>query len=676
MISIETDSNLSQKSVTITRRTSKPSRHESIQLATSQTRQHQRDRYINYRNRLKENKLYSLIVSSNGIECYGSNCQPSLFNASHRCRIISSENDIDAFKNSPLMNDQNIKQNISYVSLTNLSNIIDHEPNVSRRDSYLRSTSNTLIHKPSLFLADIFSKYIDLVLKFNHYYILDKMTHAQRAKSIAQLIKLHENLTESNSMLIDIIHVIIQNIFLMLATIDKPQRITSLPNFNNKPTKLHSVTSLLFERTTANITQIENKTTSDFIDQKIHTPVHISELPNDQTISSPVKLVSLSGLDSLSERKSPEENKPIIHTNDLSAATSATSSPIVHPLMIKPSPSKRKVIVISSFLTSSINIVSIKSIHTTTNIGKVKISRSNHFLDADLNEQTSTSKLKPFKTSKTEQIKVQSLNLIKLETNLENNNDLFSKSSGKYYSKNNSNPSLKVSSSSNKAIEHTSQSKVSSSSITNKEKQMPSLSPHFQSSNDENEIENSLNDVTDHLSQQDIIIPNTNLDKSFDISSKESNKIKNTSPSILTSKKILSKTSTKPELTSLLPIDNGDISTITRTTTVSTNLTINNDDDDDEQSKLINEQLKRSSLGLARDSLELLRNATSHHGSNDEQLTPHINIDSTPHKRKSVLKSRIDSSDNLPTPELISYIAIDEVKGDKRLMEKQMRYDF
>jgi hypothetical protein len=113
---------------------------------------------------------------------------------------------------------------------------------------------------------------------------------------------------------------------------------------------------------------------------------------------------------------------------------------------------------------------------------------------------------------------------------------------------------------------------------------------------------------------------------------------------------------------------------ITRATTASTNLTITNDGDDD-QSKLINEQLKRSSLGLARDSLELLRNTTPHHPSNDEQITPHTNIDSTPQKRKSVLKSHLDSSDNLPTPNLISYVAIDEVKDDKHLLEEQMRYD-
>ena len=112
---------------------------------------------------------------------------------------------------------------------------------------------------------------------------------------------------------------------------------------------------------------------------------------------------------------------------------------------------------------------------------------------------------------------------------------------------------------------------------------------------------------------------------------------------------------------------------ITRTTTASTNLNIT--DDDDEQSKLINEQLKRNSLGLARDSLELLRNATPHHASSTEQLTPHTNTDGTPRKRKSVLKSRSESSDNLPSPVLISYVAIDEVKGDIRSMEKEMRYD-
>jgi hypothetical protein len=148
-----------------------------------------------------------------------------------------------------------------------------------------------------------------------------------------------------------------------------------------------------------------------------------------------------------------------------------------------------------------------------------------------------------------------------------------------------------------------------------------------------------------------------------------------TSAVISTDKEILSLTPTKPGLIPSLTINDDDTSMITRTITASTNLTIT-DDDDDEQSKLINEQLKRSSLGLARDSLELLRNNTPHHDSSDEQLILHTNIDSTPPcRRKSVLKSRLVSSDNLPTPALISYIAIDEVKGDKRLMEKQMRYD-
>jgi hypothetical protein len=150
LTSIEIDSHLSRKSITITRRSSTPSRHESLQKTTSETRHHQRDRYRNYCNRLGESQLYSLSVSSNGLECYGTTCQPSVYHASHQCRSIKS----------PLMNDQDIKQNISYISLTNLSNIIDHEPNVSRRDSYSRSTSNILMHKTSLFLVDIFSKYL------------------------------------------------------------------------------------------------------------------------------------------------------------------------------------------------------------------------------------------------------------------------------------------------------------------------------------------------------------------------------------------------------------------------------------------------------------------------------------------------------------------------------------
>jgi len=220
------------------------------------------------------------------------------------------------------------------------------------------------------------------------------MTHEQRAKSIAQLVKFHENLIKSNSMFIHIIEIIIRNIFLILATIDKLQRTTSLPNFNNKPTKLHSVTSLVSERKITNITHMENQTSSKsptvenhidenmnsehikleissdkrttdlnteitpaFIDQKIHTPVHSSELPDDQTISSPVKLVSLSGLDSLVERRLSEENKPIIHASDPSAITSVISSSIVHPPMIKPSPSERECIFISFFLTSSIDSI-------------------------------------------------------------------------------------------------------------------------------------------------------------------------------------------------------------------------------------------------------------------------------------------------------------------------------
>ena len=123
----------------------------------------------------------------------------------------------------------------------------------------------------------------------------------------------------------------------------------------------------------------------------------------------------------------------------------------------------------------------------------------------------------------------------------------------------------------------------------------------------------------------------------------------------------------------MIPVDDGDLSVITRATTASTNLTVTTDENDD-QSKLINEQLKRSSLGLARDSLELLRHTTAHQASKDEQIISSTDNNISPHPRKSVLKSHLDSSENLPTPELISYVAIDEVQGDKHLLEKHMQY--
>ena len=133
----------------------------------------------------------------------------------------------------------------------------------------------------------------------------------------------------------------------------------------------------------------------------------------------------------------------------------------------------------------------------------------------------------------------------------------------------------------------------------------------------------------------------------------------------------------KPEILPSIPsaiVDDADASVMTRTKTVSTNLTITDEDNDEVQSKLIHEQLKRSSLGLARDSLELLRHALSMHDDSEERLIPHRTTGSAPRKRKSVLKSRLDSSDNLPTLELVSYIAIDDMQGDKYLVEKRLRY--
>lgn len=138
----------------ITRRHSKPSRHDSIQKITSEVRQRQLQRYRNYENRLTEHELYSLMISTDGIECYGTNYEPSVFTTSYRCR--PSE-----FEALPSINDQDIKPNASYISLNNLSDLVDHEPNVSRKNSFARSSSHILMHKPSLFLADIFSIQFD-----------------------------------------------------------------------------------------------------------------------------------------------------------------------------------------------------------------------------------------------------------------------------------------------------------------------------------------------------------------------------------------------------------------------------------------------------------------------------------------------------------------------------------
>ncbi|CAF3899189.1 unnamed protein product [Rotaria sp. Silwood2] len=553
------DSHLSKKSVTITGCNSKSSQYESTQIATNKICQYQRDRYIKYCHRFKANRLYSLFISSNGIECYETNCQPSVFTASIRCQTISHDKNIDAIEETPLMNDQDIKQTISYISLTNLSNIIDHEPNVSRNESNSRSTSNILLHKPSLFLADI----------------LNKMTQEQLVKSIAQLTKLHEHRTKSN------------------ITLDKLQRTTSLPDLSNKPTKLHSVTSLLSERTPENIIQIENKIPSIYLSKQKHikedmisipidletsrdkcstdinektiltvvggkfqTPMYVSEPLDQHIISSPTKLISVP------KRKLSQENLQTIHINDPPGTTSAMSSPIVHPLIIKP---------------SSISTESSKS-NIGTNVEKEKISRNKYFYEIEFNEQVSKSKYKPSNTSKIEQNNVEfsilsnridittcasSLNSmtnsvpiknqqfdketkseiiskeknhqLSQETNLENNEDLFSKSNMKQnlhelYSKNNMNQSLKNFSSCNKITDHPSQTNILLSSSIPIEEKLISSSVYFQSSNNKNEIEHSMSNVTDHLSQQHINISNTNTDNSYNISSTQPYKTKRILP--------------------------------------------------------------------------------------------------------------------------------------------------
>jgi hypothetical protein len=202
-----------------------------------------------------------------------------------------------------------------------------------------------------------------------------------------------------------------------------------------------------------------------------------------------------------------------------------------------------------------------------------QINRNTHFPDTDLTEQPSQSKPNSVHTSDTEQnntrfpnvsspIEVKSntsssnsiMNTISIEKqqsdsetmsiekikefnqeiNLDDNKDSASKQSVKQdphdlHSKKDTKQSLTASSSYRKTTENTSQSQGLSSPLVMKEKQMPLPSLHFQSSNDENEIENSLNDVTDHLSQQDIIVPNAISDKSLDIP-KEFNKTKRALP--------------------------------------------------------------------------------------------------------------------------------------------------
>jgi hypothetical protein len=83
-------------------------------------------------------------------------------------------------------------------------------------------------------------------------------------------------------------------------------------------------------------TDLNEETTSAFINHKVHPSVHISKLPDEQNLFSPIKLVSLP------ERKLSQEKMPIMNTNDPLTAISAISSPIVYPSMIKPSPSKRE----------------------------------------------------------------------------------------------------------------------------------------------------------------------------------------------------------------------------------------------------------------------------------------------------------------------------------------------
>lgn len=158
---------------------------------------------------------------------------------------------------------------------------------------------------------------------------------------------------------------------LILATIDKLQKTTSLPNLKNELTKLHSVTSLSSEKTAANNIQMDTEISSsssieqklvdkgmpsEYIHRETSSDKHVTDtnkvttsamidpkvqtLPNEKIIVSPIKLVSFP------ERKVSDDN---IHTTGPSTSIPATSSPIIRSPIIRPSPSKILSIVISFF---------------------------------------------------------------------------------------------------------------------------------------------------------------------------------------------------------------------------------------------------------------------------------------------------------------------------------------
>ena len=116
------------------------------------SREQRTERALQYRSRLGQVSLYASNISSFGIQCSEIDYQPSFYHSSYRCRRLPSTEHLS------LMNEQNLKTNVSYMSLADVSDLLDHEPNVSRRDSIARSTSRVLMNKPSLFLADIFSE--------------------------------------------------------------------------------------------------------------------------------------------------------------------------------------------------------------------------------------------------------------------------------------------------------------------------------------------------------------------------------------------------------------------------------------------------------------------------------------------------------------------------------------
>ncbi len=108
---------------------------------------------------------------------------------------------------------------------------------------------------------------------------------------------------------------------------NKLQRTISLPNFNNKLMQLHSVTSLLSEKTTANISQNDIETSNDKC-----IPTDLNEITTWIVINPKVQTSEhLSTNSTLSEQKLSHENTDVPSPSNLAISSSRVHSPMIEP---------------------------------------------------------------------------------------------------------------------------------------------------------------------------------------------------------------------------------------------------------------------------------------------------------------------------------------------------------